>query len=178
MARTSVTSPLRIDEVACSNGLIGMTMHPGKKGESIYGEPWDRDLKTDLDVIEVWGASDVVTLVEGFEFDLLETPDFAIEACRRSFNWYHLPFVDGGIPDARFEEAWPLIGAHLKHHLREGKRILIHCRGGLGRTGLVAARLLIEFGSSTKDAMRTVREARPGAIQTLDQERFLLDLRP
>ncbi len=54
--------------------------------------------------------------------------------------------------------------------------VLLHCRGGLGRTGVVAARLLMEFGVPVKDAVRTVRAARPGTIETSAQERYLRDL--
>ena len=44
-----------------------------------------------------------------------------------------------------------------------------HCRGGIGRAGTVASRLLlIELGAATPDeALRRVRKARPGAACTL-----------
>jgi protein-tyrosine phosphatase len=64
-------------------------------------------------------------------------------------------------------------GEELRRILREGGRIVLHCRGGLGRTGLVAARLLIEFGMAPQEAIRRVRAARPGAIQTREQEDYV-----
>ncbi len=42
--------------------------------------------------------------------------------------------------------------------------------GGLGRAGTVAARLLVELGAHPGDAMRRVRDVRPGAIETEEQE--------
>ena len=49
--------------------------------------------------------------------------------------------------------------------------MLVHCRGGLGRAGTVAARLLVEFGEGPDEAMRRVREARSRyAIETKSQE--------
>ena len=54
----------------------------------------------------------------------------------------------------------------------------MHCRGGLGRTGIVAASLLIGFGIGPRDAIVAVRKARPGAIETLQQERYVLGLEP
>jgi hypothetical protein len=41
-----------------------------------------------------------------------------------------------------------------------------HCKGGLGRAGMMAARLLVELGVAPEQAIRDVRCARPGAIET------------
>ena len=49
--------------------------------------------------------------------------------------------------------------------------MLVHCKGGLGRAGTVAARLLVELGASPDDAIRRVRDARSRhAIETASQE--------
>ncbi|MET0775288.1 MAG: protein phosphatase [Pseudomonas mandelii] len=49
--------------------------------------------------------------------------------------------------------------------LTEGETIAIHCKGGSGRTGLVAAQLLIVGGVPFSDAIRDVQSLRPRAIQ-------------
>ena len=64
-------------------------------------------------------------------------------------------------------------GARLRERLRRGERVLVHCRGGLGRAGSVAARLLVEFGAAPNEAIRQVRVARPGAIETREQEQWV-----
>jgi protein-tyrosine phosphatase len=51
--------------------------------------------------------------------------------------------------------------------------IVIHCVGGLGRTGTIAACCLAALGQSPEYAIDAVRAARPGAIQTSFQERFV-----
>ena len=45
-----------------------------------------------------------------------------------------------------------------------------HCRGGLGRAGMISARLLVESGVEPEVAIAKVRAARPGAIETREQE--------
>ena len=55
----------------------------------------------------------------------------------------------------------------------QGERVLIHCHGGRGRSGLVAARLLIDRGMDAPAALATVRRARPGAVETAGQEAHL-----
>jgi protein-tyrosine phosphatase len=60
--------------------------------------------------------------------------------------------------------------------LRWGSRVLVHCRGGLGRAGTVSARLLVELGVPPVEAIRQVRRVRVGAIETAAQERYVLGL--
>lgn len=72
MARTSITHPLLIDELRLREGTLGLTFCPGKKGESVYGAAWNRDLDLDLVSIREWGASVVVTLMENHELESLD----------------------------------------------------------------------------------------------------------
>ena len=48
--------------------------------------------------------------------------------------------------------------------------VLVHCTEGMGRTGTILAAYLVHHGSYADDAIRMVREKRPGSIQTLEQE--------
>ena len=47
--------------------------------------------------------------------------------------------------------------------------MLLHCRGGLGRAGTIAARLLVELGVQPDDAIRRVRDAHEGTIENDSQ---------
>ena len=49
--------------------------------------------------------------------------------------------------------------------------------GGKGRSGTLAAILLVEFGEQNKEAIDIVREKRKGAIETKEQEDFILSYR-
>ena len=132
---------------------------------------WDRDLALDLDAIRDWGAAAVVTLLEPKELTLLRVERLGEEVLRRNMLWFHLPIVDVSIPDEQFEQKWDVAGEELRSILRGGSDVLVHCRGGLGRAGTIAARLLIELGMEPKTAIARVRAVRPGAIETSDQER-------
>ena len=85
-------------------------------------------------------------------------------------EWHHLPIRDVSIPDEHFEDLWIYSGLRLRILLSQGRNIVIHCRGGLGRTGMIGARLLVELGVEPDMAIRRVRAARPGSIETRDQE--------
>ncbi len=170
--RTSASDPLRIDELRLADckGVIGVTFCPGK--HDWFGE-WARDLDADLDAICDWGAHVVVTLIEKQEFHLLRVGELPDGIARRGMTWHHMPIRDVSIPDATFEERWETIGKELCDRLRVGERVLVHCRGGLGRAGTVAARLLVELGMEPDEAITAVRQTRPGAIQTLEQEAYV-----
>jgi len=177
--RTSITDPLRIAEVPVgkAGGLIGITFCPGKKGDSNRGAQWTRDLAADLDVIAQWGTAAVVTLLESMELRMLGVTNLGDEVRQRNMQWHHLPIVDVQPPGAEFEAAWQKSGPLLLDQLSSGKRVLVHCRGGLGRAGTVAARLLVETGMPAYDAIALVRRFRPGAIETQAQEAYVRALR-
>jgi len=172
---TSDRNPLRIDSVAVPGraGTIGMTLCPGKKDPYAKFGAWDRDLQADLQAIRDWGASAIVSLMEGSEFWLLGVPDFEAKVAAE-FRWLWLPIPDGGVPGEEFEHRWAEAGPELHSRLTAGERVLIHCRAGLGRTGMIAARLLVEAGLTPLQALNAVRRARPGTVETLPQERYVL----
>lgn len=172
--RTSETDPLQIAEVPVGSGRLGLTFCPGKQSTSMYGAPWKRDLDRDLEIVRIWGASHLVTLMEQHELERFKTPDLggAVEA--RGIRWHHLPIVDVSVPGDGFLDHWPPLSRTLRDCLAGGGRVLVHCLGGLGRTGLLAALILVDHGVPAKDAVDTVRKARPGAIETREQEAYVL----
>lgn len=173
--RTSASHPLQIGEVSTPDGgVIGITFCPGKQGPSLSGFRWERDLGADLDVISRWGAQAVLTLIEDAEFEMLKVPDLGAQVQRHGMAWYHLPITDVHAPDERFEALWQEHREAILGVVRSGGRVLVHCRGGLGRAGTVAGRMLVELGVSPALAIRQVRTARPGAIETMAQERYVL----
>ena len=154
-------------------GRVGITFCPGKHQSDAMSGTWSRDLDTDLDTIENWGAAAVVTLIEGHEMASLGVTSISDAVTSRNMSWYHLPIPDVTAPNSDFEKRWLVAGAELRDLLRSGFDVLVHCKGGLGRAGTIAARLLIELGWSSKEAIAEVRRVRPGAIETSDQERHL-----
>ena len=175
----SLNSPLRIDalQVAPGQGWLGMTLCPGKQqANSMSGGDWQRDLNLDLDAVKTWGASTVLTLLEEHEFPAFGVTGLPSAVRERGMRWIHLPIPDRCAPTATFEAAWPQLAPDLHQRLDDGERLLIHCLGGIGRTGTVAARLLMERGWSCADAMLEVRKVRRGAIETAVQEDYLQTL--
>ncbi len=177
MAKTSATHPLQINGVVIDQGQgeIGLTFCPGKMQPDAMSGSWDRDLSTDMAVISGYGAKALVTLMEEHELIELGVPAETIEqaANAHGVEWYHLPIRDVSTPDKSFESAWGYAGIRLRKLLAGGNRIVLHCKGGLGRTGTIAARLLVELGEEASSAIARVRKTRPGAIETREQEDYV-----
>jgi len=169
--RTSHTHPLQIAEVRASpaHGRIGITFCPGKHDQAALTGAWARDLGIDLDAISAWGARLVLTLVEPAELAALKVPCLGQEVRHRGIEWRHLPIADYSVPTEAFERQWATDGREIRALLRNGHDVLVHCKGGLGRAGMMAARLLAELGMPPEEAIRTVRHARKGAIETPSQ---------
>lgn len=186
MMRTSLTHPLIIADLPVGDrgGAIGVTFAPGKYQEAAMTGAWARDLERDMLTIRQWGATHLISLLEPWEFIELQIERLPSVAAGQGLAWHPLPIADGSAPDQRFLQGWPELSSELIRGLHSGQRVVIHCKGGLGRAGTVAAMLLLQSGTSQTagDAMRMVRLARPGAIETMAQEEFLkhweLCLRP
>jgi len=159
-------------QVAPLAGRLGLTSAPGRRDVAV------RDLAADLDAIAAWPARTLVSLIETREFAILGIGRLGEEARRRGLDWLHLPIADFSTPDAAFDAAWPGHSARLRAELAAGGDIVIHCRGGLGRSGMVAARLLAESGWAPACAIAQVRRVRPGAIETAAQEAWAAGAAP
>lgn len=177
MARTSLTHPLLIAELAVGTkgGAVGVTFAPGKIQQEALTGAWARDLDIDLEAICAWGARYLISLLEPREFEELRIGELPKRAGACGLLWHGLPITDGAVPDHRFLEPWAKLGPALSHALLGGERVVVHCKGGLGRAGTVACLLLLDTGAaaSAEEAMRLVRTARPNAIENPAQEEFI-----
>ena len=180
MPKTSLTHPLQIAEVSApGGGTVGITFCPGKHQQSAFSGAWARDLVVDVAAIRDWGAAAVVTLVTDQELADLKVAGLGKAVHAAGMNWLHLPIVDVSTPTQEWEARWGQVQTSLHGVLDGGGKILVHCKGGLGRAGTVAARLLVERGLVAKEAIAAVRAVRPGDLETREQEGYVraLDLR-
>lgn len=175
--RTSVTDPIQVAKIAFEThkgSMIGITFCPGKKQDSLIGNGrWERNLDIDLEALAGDEWQYVVTLVEDHELDQLGVADLGAKVEAYGMIWIHYPIPDGGAP----AESVDLFRAQLNDLILRGKRVLIHCKGGLGRAGTVAAMALMDSGEyDFCDAVAMVRHVRPDAIESIKQMEFLMSL--
>lgn len=170
--RTSLSHPIEVAWLPLDlPGKIGVTFAPGKRSSSLYGTPWDRDLDADLNRLAgLYRVDLLMPLVEDFELNDLKIPNLQEEAERRGMVVWRLPIPDGGTPSV---EGARQVARLALSFARAGRRVMIHCRGGLGRAGTLACCCLVTLGRSPAEAIRLVRSVRPGAVENAGQEQFV-----
>lgn len=177
-ARTSDNNPIRVDFVDGTvlglPGRLGMTFAPGMKAYSPDGS-WDRDLEADLGRLKTrYHADSLVTLLERSEFEEFGIPDLLERARQAGLEVIHFPIVDVSTPRKSQSEEYATLVRRIVDRLREGKTVVTHCRGGLGRTGTVAASVLVALGRPADEAIGIVRKVRSKrSVETQGQEEYV-----
>lgn len=115
------------------------------------------------------GVDTVLSLLtpeEQRDLDLLKE---AGESHRQGLAFSSFPIPDRQVPksEAKFNGAV----RHASEILSDGQNLLIHCRQGVGRTGLFAACLLIRTGMSPSAAVDLVSAARGLAVPETSEQR-------
>ncbi|HEY3821856.1 MAG TPA: ADP-ribosylglycohydrolase family protein [Polyangiaceae bacterium] len=171
--RTSTTDPIRVDFLPSSAcplpGRIGLTFAPGKKDERGL---WNRSLDADVERLSNhYRASLLISLLEDFELKVLGIGELFASVSRAGVRVRRVPVADGRAPHST-DEVVDAVRIALAV-ASAGDTVVIQCRGGLGRAGTIASCCLVALGSTPSDAIRAVRAARPGAVETRDQESFV-----
>jgi protein-tyrosine phosphatase len=131
----------------------------------LHGEVYDRFREAQITVVVLLAAEDeclhktghnlrTFYLQEGFQVLYLPIPDFSV------------PTRDD------LEQAVQ----HTMAYAQAGHNIVVHCSAGIGRTGLFMAYLAKQLlGLSGEEALQWIRHYIPRAVETLEQQRLVLD---
>lgn len=99
----------------------------------------------------------------------LGVADLPARLAQAGVEWRHFPIVDFGTPLPEALPAWSSLSAEIHAALGQGEGVLLHCRSGLGRSGMIALRLMVERGEEQDAALARLRGVRPGAVETGEQ---------
>lgn len=151
-----MSHPYSMKSLPHASGTLIFTPCPGTQAS---------DLAESLKTLKQSGAVALVTLMSDTELQENGVAELGVAARQHGLEWYQLPIEDDQAPDENFEARLGEIRHQLDALLASNKALAIHCKGGSGRTGLFAARLLIESGMTRHEAIAWVQELRPRAIQ-------------
>ena len=108
----------------------------------------------------------VLSMTEPNELDMIGAAGFGTDLARAEIARRVLPIRDFSGPKPAQTDDWAAIAAMAHDLLDAGKDIVIHCRGGCGRSGMATLRLLVERGENPDAALKRMRKTRPCAVET------------
>lgn len=130
------------------------------------------DYAADLAHVRDWKPALVVSLTEPVEMLRAGAATLGNDVQEAGTRWVAFPIPDFGVPDHSQTEAWAKASHDIDRALAGGGRVLVHCRGGCGRSGMVALRLMIAQGEDPGAALERLRAIRPCAVETEAQLRW------
>jgi rhodanese-related sulfurtransferase len=147
-------------------GRLAMTFAPGIKSLGMRGR-WERDLKADLRVLrEEYEADVLVSVMEKHEYQGYGIPELLEQDLIEDIEILRFAIEDMNIPKEAEAKEYEALIQNIVDRMREGKNVVVHCRGGLGRTGTVAACVLIALGNHSADeAIDAIRQAHKGTTR-------------
>ena len=117
--------------------LLGVSQFPGKNLQNIFDLS---SFSNDLQIIKKQKVKIVVSLLPDKEKNKLRVDDFIWS--KEEVEYIQFPIGDFSVPPKKkFNELKKLI-SFIKENLVLSKHVLIHCNGGKGRSGMIAALVL------------------------------------
>ncbi|HZG38257.1 MAG TPA: dual specificity protein phosphatase family protein [Nodosilinea sp.] len=172
---TSESLPLVVDflppDRLPSSGQLGFTIAPGRNDEDSKAI-WQRDLQADLTRLkEHYSVDRLVCLLGADERAGLNIPTLLDDAAALGIATENLPIVDDELPTSL--DAFTALVDRILAATAAGETVVVHCRGGGGRTGTVVAACLVKLGYGAEDAIAAVQSARAGALGVAAQREFI-----
>ncbi|MDP5085089.1 MAG: protein phosphatase [Yoonia sp.] len=142
-----------IHSLPAGGGVLALSPLPGRTRH--YHADWLRLLE--------WQPHLVISMTEQAELDRKGAGSLGTDLANAGIDWLHLPVPDFGVPVAM---DWPAVRDQALGILMQRRRVLVHCFGGCGRSGMMVLRLMIAAGEAPDAALARLRHIRPCAVET------------
>ncbi|MEZ8628464.1 cyclin-dependent kinase inhibitor 3 family protein [Vibrio splendidus] len=136
-------------------GALVLTPCPGTK---------EATLDASLAQLKEQGVEAIVTALDDHELASKDVAALGEKTRALGMQWFQIEIEDDGAPGADFAAKWQAASPALHQVVDNGGKVAMHCMGGSGRTGLLAAHLLLEKSWDMSKIVQEVQALRPGAF--------------
>jgi len=175
VSKTSDTHPIIVyfvesETVKKLSGKLAISMCPGRNKNL-----WKRDLRKDLSRLSShYGINVLVSLITYQEMNEMHLNYMSLRVQEYGIESMHFALAEKHVPSP-IDHIINIVNVII-HRMRDGKTVLVHCKGGKKRSSIVAMAVLVALGMSPSDAITCGRNSRPGInpdpIQALFLELF------
>ena len=151
-----MSHPFDVFTTAVFSGQLLLTPCPATQNTSLVES---------VDTLKQAGATGIITLMADAELSENGAAELGQVSQGMDLQWYQLPVADEAAPAADFQAAWQQHSAEILKRLQAGETLAIHCKGGSGRTGLIAAQIVLAAGGELNATIAAVQALRPRALQ-------------
>ncbi|MCM2680276.1 tyrosine-protein phosphatase [Echinimonas agarilytica] len=148
-------------------GTLLLTPCPGTK---------DVDLPSSIEQLKQAGAVAVVTMMPEQEMEHFGVTQLPEICHQQGLRWFNFPIEDDCAPEAAFEEQWAEKKDDVLEILSHDGTVVLHCKGGTGRTGLMAAIIQKTLGVPLQKATEAVKSIRPKSLTIPAHTQYLQSL--
>ncbi|MEM7041384.1 MAG: protein-tyrosine phosphatase family protein [Pseudomonadota bacterium] len=124
-------------------------------------------LDDDIAAYRTAGMDNVVSLLTTDEAHDLSLQNERASCEAQSIDYVQFPIVDRGLPDSR---AFFELVTNVRENLIGGRNVGIHCRAGIGRSGMLASCVLVSLGLTADQAVAAVSQARGVDIPDTEEQ--------
>lgn len=160
-------STLTLHALSVANGILALCQMPGATG----------DYRADLQHINDWKPGLVLSMTTVAEHEAMGALTLGADIQSMASRWFHLPVPDFSTPPPAVLFKWPKASHAARKALVGGGRVLVHCKGGCGRSGMAVLRLMIEAGEQPHAALKRLRAICPCAVETDEQMAWAIGAR-
>ncbi|MEZ8513272.1 cyclin-dependent kinase inhibitor 3 family protein [Vibrio splendidus] len=136
-------------------GALILTPCPGTK---------EATLDASLAQLKEQGVEAIVTALDDHELASKDVAALGEKTRALGMQWFQIEIEDDCAPGADFAAKWQAASPALHQVVDNGGKVAMHCMGGSGRTGLLAAHLLLEKSWDMSKIVQEVQVLRPGAF--------------
>lgn len=148
-----------IAHLPVGEGTLAISPCPGVKTSYAHG----------LQTLITFAPSIVISMTTLEEMRDIGAQSLPEDLARNDIKWLHFSVQDYDAASPEAEPIWAVISQTVRIALGEGQKVLVHCKGGCGRSGMVALRIMVEHGEDPQAALTRLRDVRPCACETKSQ---------